>query len=171
MKPETRKGLMYNDYRQEPIVSEQELAGYKEGLKKLEAAVKILEDDVMSLRSANDLNRLQHARSSLLHLLLKWQGIVDAIYTYEHSKKRHEKTLIDSDRALALDPNNASAWMNKGIALLHLNQPEEALIASDHALALEPNNAHAWDLKAFVLRSLERIEEAQIAESKAKSLR
>src|SRR4029077_6345647 len=48
------------------------------------------------------------------------------------------------ERALALDPECAEAWRNKGSSLISLRRDEEALAALEKALALGPTNASAY---------------------------
>ncbi len=62
---------------------------------------------------------------------------------------RAEEALAAYDRALALDPNDADTWNNKGIALKALKRYEEAVVAYDRALALDPNYVGAWYNKAM----------------------
>jgi tetratricopeptide (TPR) repeat protein len=43
-----------------------------------------------------------------------------------------------ADRALALDPNHAWAWMRRGWGLVYLGQPEEGLVAFQKTERLSP---------------------------------
>ncbi|MBI4189704.1 MAG: tetratricopeptide repeat protein, partial [Betaproteobacteria bacterium] len=43
------------------------------------------------------------------------------------SLKRYKEAILAYERALAIDPNDATAWNNKGAALLHLKRYEEAM--------------------------------------------
>ena len=61
---------------------------------------------------------------------------------------------------LALDPEQAGAWCNRGNALHALARSTEALPAYAHALELAPELAAAWINQGYVLDSLERSEEA-----------
>src|SRR5262249_22617279 len=72
--------------------------------------------------------------------------------------------------ALALDPNNAVAWSNKGNALCRLKRYQEAVAAYDKALAIDPKYAQALRNKAISLRTLGRIAEADEAERRANAL-
>lgn len=56
---------------------------------------------------------------------------------------RHEEALESYDHALALLPNDALAWHQRGIALGSLGRHEEALESFDHTLALQPEHAAA----------------------------
>jgi len=71
---------------------------------------------------------------------------------------------------LALDPNDAAAWNNKGNVLYGLKLHSEALAAYERATTLDPNNALPWRSKSISLRVLGRTAEAQEAERRAKEL-
>jgi len=53
---------------------------------------------------------------------------------------RYAEALILFERALTIDPDNASFWNNKAIALRALNRYDEATIAYDKAMSLDPTN-------------------------------
>ncbi len=59
-----------------------------------------------------------------------------------------------------LNPKDAEAWSNKGVALGNLGRYEEAIQACDKVLELNPNYAEAWLNKGAVLGNLGRHEEA-----------
>ena len=48
------------------------------------------------------------------------------------------EALANSDRALALNPNDASFWHSKGLTLFELERYEEALVTFDCALTSTP---------------------------------
>lgn len=54
--------------------------------------------------------------------------------------KRLDEALASYDKALALKPNYADAYINRGNALKDLNRLDEALASYDKALALKPNH-------------------------------
>lgn len=58
--------------------------------------------------------------------------------------ERSEEALAASERALALDPEAASAWASKGGALGQLGRDAEALDAYDRAVALGIERAAPW---------------------------
>ncbi len=64
------------------------------------------------------------------------------------------------DRAIAIDPNNAILFNNRGNALRDLRRFDEALISFDRAVALKPDFAQAFHNRGNVLRDLRRFEEA-----------
>lgn len=87
--------------------------------------------------------------------------------------RRYEEALAACDKALALDPNYASAWLNKGVALAGLRRDAEALAAYNRVLELDHSNATAWRNKANGLRKLGRTaeaEETEEADRRAKDL-
>jgi tetratricopeptide (TPR) repeat protein len=76
---------------------------------------------------------------------------------------RNVEALAACDRATALDPNSASAWLWKGSVLNNLGRNVEALAACDRATALDPNSASAWLFKGRTLTDLGRNVEALAA--------
>jgi tetratricopeptide (TPR) repeat protein len=81
-----------------------------------------------------------------------------------------EEELACYDRTLAINPQFAQAWSDKGIALGALGRLEEALDCFDRALAINPQFARAWYNKGVALRSLGRLEEALACFEKAHRL-
>jgi tetratricopeptide (TPR) repeat protein len=64
-------------------------------------------------------------------------------YYYEKAK-RIDAAIADFDRAIALNPNHAKAWLNKGAVFSAQNQADSALVCFDRALRIEPNLFAAW---------------------------
>ena len=58
--------------------------------------------------------------------------------------KRLEDALVSYDRAIALKPDYAEAYSNRGNALLDLKRPECALASYHKAIALKPDLALAY---------------------------
>ena len=73
---------------------------------------------------------------------------------------RVEEALASHDRALALDPNNAQTWSNRGAALVSLKRLQEALDSHHKALSLNPQLAEAWARAGSVLNELKERERA-----------
>ena len=74
--------------------------------------------------------------------------------------KRFEEALASYERVLALKPDNADAFNNRGSALGELKRFDEALASFDKAIALKPGFAEAFNNRGTVLRELKRFEEA-----------
>ncbi len=74
---------------------------------------------------------------------------------------RYEEATASCNQAIALQPENATAWVIRG-ALLHnnLGRYEEALASHEQAITLQPNNATAWGNRGITLNELGRYEEA-----------
>ncbi|HEX7077166.1 MAG TPA: tetratricopeptide repeat protein [Candidatus Eisenbacteria bacterium] len=66
-------------------------------------------------------------------------------FYYYHDAKRYEAAVADFDQALALNPNVAKAWLNKGNALAALERNDSSRVCFDRAIALQPNLADAWN--------------------------
>ena len=59
---------------------------------------------------------------------------------------RPDEALASYDQALALRPDDANTFNNRGSALMALGHAEEALASYDRALAIKPDHAEARDL-------------------------
>ena len=75
------------------------------------------------------------------------------------SSEASGRALIACDRAIQLNPNDASAWHNRGGILVFLKRYDESLIACDRAIQLNPNDTFAWYNKASALKNLNRDKE------------
>lgn len=51
-----------------------------------------------------------------------------------------------ADRALALDPNHAWAWMRRGFGQVYLGNPEDGLVAFEHSARLSPMDPFAFNV-------------------------
>lgn len=71
-----------------------------------------------------------------------------------------DEALACHDRAIALSPKSAVAWINKGDVLNDLDRDDEALPCFDRAIELDPDLTGAWTRKAYTLLRLDRHEEA-----------
>lgn len=54
-----------------------------------------------------------------------------------------------------------------GLALSHLNKPNEAIIPYNKAIEIKPQNSTAWTNKGFALYSLNKYDEALASDDKA----
>ncbi|HKG23480.1 MAG TPA: tetratricopeptide repeat protein, partial [Blastocatellia bacterium] len=77
-----------------------------------------------------------------------------------YDEKRYEDALRELDRALNINPENPSAWNNRGVTLGKLNRYEGALESYDCALNINPENPSVWYNRGIALRKLNRYEEA-----------
>ena len=60
------------------------------------------------------------------------------------------KSLESFEKALAIDPNDTSAWYNKGLTLHRLERYQGALESYEKALAIDQNYTEAWYGKACI---------------------
>ena len=65
--------------------------------------------------------------------------------------KRTDEALASYDRALALKPDYAEAFYNRGNALQELKRTDEAVASYDRALALKPDYAEAHSNRGVAL--------------------
>ncbi len=73
--------------------------------------------------------------------------------------------------AIAIDPNVAAAYYNRGIALTHLRRLAEALASYDKAVELQPDYAEAHYNRGNTLKDLKRFDEALASYDRAISLK
>lgn len=74
---------------------------------------------------------------------------------YENGLKKlkegkYSEALINFDKALAENPNDASCMSDKAVTLFHLNKKVESLALLDQAQKLEPTNPYRYSSRAFV---------------------
>jgi predicted O-linked N-acetylglucosamine transferase (SPINDLY family) len=107
--------------------------------------------------------RLDEAEKLCRMILNAVPDCFDAVHLLAILQSRNEhyvEALKSFDRALALQPNHASALANRGIALKQLGRLDEAMACYDRALAIEPVHVGALANRAIVLRRLKRFEAA-----------
>ena len=74
------------------------------------------------------------------------------------------------DKAIAVNPNCADCYNDRGLSLFYIGDPTSALESFDQAIALQPGFTHAWLSKGFVLVSEGRYQEAIAPLNKVKEL-
>ena len=78
-------------------------------------------------------------------------------------KGEHDKAIERCNRAIALNPNYASAYFGRAHSLWMSGRPTEAVLSHDEAMRLSPRDPLLWAFqasKAIALILLERYEEA-----------
>jgi tetratricopeptide (TPR) repeat protein len=94
--------------------------------------------------------------STLADMYFESGQYVDAFQTY--------------DRAIAVNPNCADCYNDRGLSLFYIGDPASALESFDKAIALDPAFTHAWLIKGFVLTSEGRYQEAVAPLNKVKEI-
>jgi tetratricopeptide (TPR) repeat protein len=54
-------------------------------------------------------------------------------------RRQHELALIESERLIAINPNDAGSFAQQGMALTWLGRPEGAILALERALRFDPD--------------------------------
>jgi Flp pilus assembly protein TadD len=75
------------------------------------------------------------------------------------------------DRAIALNPDHAQAFVNRGATLHALKRSDEALTSFERALALEPDHVEALTNRGVALHELARYQEALADHDRALAVR
>jgi len=86
-------------------------------------------------------------------------------------KNMYEKDIKTQDEALQIDPQNSTAWTNKGFALYSLNKYDEALAAYGKAIEINPKNEAAWYFKGDALYKFDKSDKAGKALDKQNDIR
>lgn len=76
------------------------------------------------------------------------------------SRNEYQQAIADFDRALALDPVYASAYLLRGIAYSSLSEYQHAIENFDRALALDTRNTFTYAHRAIAHRKLKNYEQA-----------
>jgi len=74
--------------------------------------------------------------------------------------QRYDEALRDYDQAIALNPNDATAYYNRGLTYHNLQRYDEALRDYDQAIALNPNDAQAYNNRGNTYHNLQHYDEA-----------
>ena len=73
-------------------------------------------------------------------------------------------------RAIAVKPDFAEAFGNRGVVLEKLQRLDEALASYDRAIALTPDFAEAFGNQGVVLEKMQRLDEALASHERAMAL-
>jgi tetratricopeptide (TPR) repeat protein len=84
--------------------------------------------------------------SALADMYFEAAQYVDAFQTY--------------DKAIAINPQCADCYNDRGLSLFYLGDSTSALESFDKAVSIDPGFTHAWLSKGFVLTSEGRYQEA-----------
>ena len=85
--------------------------------------------------------------------------------------KRYDEASASYDKAIALKPDLAEAWLGRGNVFIDLSRYDEAFAAYDKALTLKPDLAEAWLGRGHVFTGLKRYDEAFASYDKALALK
>src|SRR6266699_2393156 len=102
-------------------------------------------------------NVVEGIRNVIERLLVQQaKALGDAYASTEH----YSEALASYEDAIRFNPNDAGAYISKGIVLVVLHKNEEALVAFEQAICLDPNSARGYNNKGSALGNLKRYREA-----------
>jgi Flp pilus assembly protein TadD len=84
-----------------------------------------------------------------------------------YEKGHFPEALADADRSLQLDPNDATAWQQKGNALLALSHWNDARASLQRAAQLSPDDGRIWNNLGVSLEALGQTNDAVAAFQRA----
>jgi len=88
------------------------------------------------------------------------ERIDDAVAALDNSAGEFEQALHFADRAIARDPSDEPAWVNRSDASFGLQRYISALADAERALALDDKDVHAYRARAMAEYGLKRYPEA-----------
>jgi len=97
---------------------------------------------------------------SMNRLLSKMQTLEGYTDTLSDQNRYVQEAMVAYNKALSINPLNASAWNNKGTVLGFVGKNEEAVKCFDTALKIDPHAPMAHRNKGWALAGLGRWEEA-----------
>jgi tetratricopeptide (TPR) repeat protein len=96
---------------------------------------------------------------------------LDVVYFYNgyanYKAGYNQQSIENYNNAILVNPKDAAAYNNKGIALRGLGKHEEAIAAYDQTIKIDPKDAAAYNNKGNVLVYLGKYEEAIVAYDQA----
>jgi tetratricopeptide (TPR) repeat protein len=98
-------------------------------------------------------------------------GALQMLSAIHHQKGEPAAALALLERIIALNPGDAAAHVNRGIALSALERLKEALASYDRAIALKSDYAQAYFGRGVMLQALERHTEALASYDRALALK
>jgi tetratricopeptide (TPR) repeat protein len=95
----------------------------------------------------------------------EWQYIDDGLSSLKLGNAT--EAIASYDKAIAINPNSATAWNYRGNALFSLDRYTEAIASYDKAIAIKPDYASPWDNRGSAELELGRYTEAVASFDKA----
>ena len=83
-----------------------------------------------------------------------------ALSLYERIENNSDDSRIAFEEVIGTNPQDSTAWLDKGVDLGGLGKYNEALKAFEKAIEISPQNSLAWAGKGMALCDLERYDEA-----------
>jgi tetratricopeptide (TPR) repeat protein len=88
-----------------------------------------------------------------------------------YRSRSYERAVQLISKAISINPNVASVYVDRGNALKALNRVEDALVSYDKAIALKADFAVAYSNRGVSLKELKRLDEALASYDKAVALK
>jgi tetratricopeptide (TPR) repeat protein len=98
-------------------------------------------------------------------------GATRLLAVVQYRLGRHKETLASYDRMLAIRPDHAETYNNRGVVLHGLKRFNESLASYDKALAIHPDYPEAHNNRGVVLHELKRLADALASYDRAVAIR
>ena len=123
----------------------------------------VAQQQLLQAFSAHQAGRLEEARSgydAVLKLIPHHSDAIHLLGVILYQNGEHQAAIDKISEAIALAPQFADPYNNRGNARKAFNQLEEAEKDYSQAIKLQPSNPAFYNNRALVLHDLQRIEEA-----------
>jgi len=100
--------------------------------------LKIFDDEIEKERRENREHELAKICEQKAVVTKNASDFIQAGYYFAVTDKDYDKSITCYDRALEIDPENATAWNNKAYSLGQLNLYEKAIVCYDQTIAIIP---------------------------------
>src|SRR5712675_1676982 len=128
-------------------------------------------EQAIALHQQGHLVRAKAAYENILKAEPKHFDALHLLGVIAIQEKQHQLAVDLIDQAIAINPNDAAFYSNRGIALQALKLLDAAVASYDQAIAVKPDYAEAHYNRGTALHELKRLEEAVAGYDKAIALR
>jgi tetratricopeptide (TPR) repeat protein len=141
-----------------------ELEESKKQAREAMAKVEQLRDELSSMKTR--LNAEEQVRYNKAVKKLSAADLFDKAYVLQNEGKQKEAISVYT-KVVKINPNYASAYINRGNAYSVLRQYQKAILDHDKAIAIDPNDAFAYINRGLVYARLRQYQKAILDYDKA----
>src|SRR5712671_1431705 len=164
-------GLVGDEMPISPLGRFQNLPEPKPALDTLTARFQAQLEEGMTWHLQGQLARAQAVYENILKAEPKHFDALHLLGVIAIQEKQHQLAVDLIDQAIAINPNDAALYSNRGDALQELKQLEAAVASYDQAIAIKPDYAEAYNNRGNALQALKQMEEAVASYDQAIALR
>lgn len=124
-------------------------------------------DQALALHKQGQLQQAHSIYLNILDIQANHANALNLLGVIAIQTNNHERAVELIDRAIAIDPDIAKYYGNRGNALKELKQLEAALASCDKAIAINPDYVEAYSNRGLVLQERRQLDAAVASYDKA----